>query len=153
MPSQRFWNYITGAAETETTMRRNRHVLDCLALRPRVLRDVSNIDPSGSLLGHRLRIPVVLAPIGSLQTITPEGGVAVARAAAEFGVINLVSTVIEPSLEDIAATTDHPKIFRIYIRGDEAWVDKLIDRAAAAGYMALTLPWIPPIAVGVSVSH
>lgn len=103
--TQDVWNYITGAAETETTMRRNRHALDCLALRPRVLRDVSNIDPTGSLLGHRLRIPVVLAPIGSLQTITPEGGVAVARAAAEFGVITLVSTVTEPSLEDIAATS------------------------------------------------
>jgi isopentenyl diphosphate isomerase/L-lactate dehydrogenase-like FMN-dependent dehydrogenase len=137
--SQDIWNYITGAAETETTMRRNRHALDCLALRPRVLRDVSNIDASGSLLGQRLRIPVVLAPIGSLQTITPEGGVAVARAAAEFGVISFVSTVTEPSLEDIAASTDHPKIFQIYVRGDETWVDHLIDRAKAAGYMALTL--------------
>jgi isopentenyl diphosphate isomerase/L-lactate dehydrogenase-like FMN-dependent dehydrogenase len=136
---QAVWDYITGAAETETTMRRNRHALDCLALRPRVLRDVSHIDATGSLLGHRLRIPVVLAPIGSLQTITPEGGVAVARAAAEFGVINLVSTVTEPSLEDIAASTDQAKIFQIYIRGDETWVDKLIDRANAAGYMALTL--------------
>lgn len=137
--TQDVWNYITGAAETETTMRRNRHALDCLALRPRVLRDVSHIDATGSLLGHRLRIPVVLAPIGSLQTITPEGGVAVARGAAEFGVINLVSTVTEPSLEDIAASTDQPKIFQIYIRGDETWVDQLIDRATAAGYAALTL--------------
>ena len=91
--NQNSWDYIVGAAETETTMRRNRHALDCLALRPRILRDVSKIDATGSILGHRLRIPVVLAPIGSLQTITPEGGIAVARAAAEFGVIPLVSTV------------------------------------------------------------
>jgi isopentenyl diphosphate isomerase/L-lactate dehydrogenase-like FMN-dependent dehydrogenase len=137
--TQDVWNYITGAAETETTMRRNRHALDCLALRPRVLRDVSHIDATGSLLGHRLRIPVVLAPIGSLQTITPEGGVAVAQAAAEFGVIPLVSTVTEPSLEEISASTDDPKIFQIYIRGDNTWVDQLIDRAKAAGYMALAL--------------
>lgn len=133
------WNYITGAAETETTMRRNRHSLDCLALRPRILRDVREIDTSATFMGHRLRIPCLLAPIGSLQSITPEGGVAVARAAAEFGVINLVSTVTEPSLEEIAAATDHPKIFQIYIRGDETWTDELIDRARNAGYAALAL--------------
>ena len=81
--SQPVWNYITGAAETETTMRRNRHALDRLAFRPRVLRDVSKIDTTATLLGQKLRIPVLLAPIGSLQSITPDGAVAVARAAAD----------------------------------------------------------------------
>ena len=59
------WDYIAGAAETETTARRNRLAIDSLALRPRILRDVSSIDPGGTLLGHPLRIPVVLAPIGA----------------------------------------------------------------------------------------
>ena len=133
------WNYVTGAAETETTLRRNRHCLDCLALRPRILRDVRNIDTSASFLGHPLRIPCLLAPIGSLQEVTPEGGLAPARAAARFGTVNFVSTVTEPSLEEIAAETDHPKIFQIYIRGDRNWVEALIDRARDAGYAALTL--------------
>ncbi|MEX2455504.1 MAG: alpha-hydroxy acid oxidase [Rhodospirillaceae bacterium] len=133
------WNYITGAAETETTLRRNRHCLDCLALRPRILRDVRNIDTSTRFLGHPLRIPCLLAPIGSLQTVTPEGGLAVARAAAEFGVVNFVSTVTEPSLEEISKATGSPQIFQIYIRGDEAWVDALIDRARNAGYAAIAL--------------
>ena len=133
------WNYVTGAAETETTLRRNRHCLDALALRPRILRDVREIDPAATFLGHKLRIPCLLAPIGSLQTLTPDGGIAVAKAAAEFGTINLVSTVTEPTLEEIAASTDHPKIFQIYIRGDESWVDDLIDRAVDAGYTALCL--------------
>lgn len=137
--TQPVWNYITGAAETETTMRRNRHSLDSLAFRPRILCDVSDIDASTSLLRHRLRIPAMLAPIGSLQTITPEGGIAVAEAAAEFGTINFVSTVTQPSLEEIAASTAHPKFFQIYIRGDDKWVDDLIDRAVAAGYAALAL--------------
>ncbi len=137
--SQNVWNYITGAAETETTMRRNRHALDTIAFRPRILRDVSEIDPSTSFLGHDLRIPALIAPVGSLQTITPEGGVAVARAAAEFGIINFISTVTEPSLEEIAAATDHPKFFQIYIRGDEKWVHELIGRAVGAGYAALCL--------------
>ena len=133
------WNYVTGAAETETTLRRNRNCLDALALRPRILRDVRETNPGTTFLGHKLRIPCLLAPIGSLQTLTPEGGIAVAKAAAEFGIINLVSTVTEPSLEEIAASTNHPTIFQIYIRGDETWVDDLIDRAANAGFSALCL--------------
>ncbi len=139
--SRSIWNYVTGAAETETTLRRNRLGLDSLALRPRILRDVREIDTSTTFMGHKLRIPCLLAPIGSLQTVTPDGtgGVAVAKAAQEFGTINLVSTVTEPTLEEIQAATDHPKIFQIYIRGDEAWVDDLIDRARDAGYSALCL--------------
>jgi len=133
------WNYVTGAAETETTLRRNRGCLDALALRPRILRDVREINTSTTFLGHELRIPCLLAPIGSLQTITPEGGIAVAKAAQEFGTINFVSTVTEPTLEEIAASTDHTKIFQIYIRGDEIWVDDIIDRAREAGYAALCL--------------
>src|SRR5256885_6038097 len=109
---QDVWDYLTGGAESETTMRRNRLGFDCLALRPRVLVDVSKVDTSTTFLGQKLRIPVMMAPIGSLQTITPEGGVAVAKAAAEFGTMNFVSSVTQPSLEDIAASTNHPKIDR-----------------------------------------
>ena len=85
------------SAESETTMRRNRLGLDCLAFRPRILVDVSSIDTSTTFLGHRLKIPVMLAPIGSLQIITPEGGIAVAKAAEEFGTINFVSSVTQPA--------------------------------------------------------
>src|SRR5499426_1504435 len=86
---QNVWNYLSSGAESESTMRRNRFGLDSLAFRPRVLVDVSEIDPSTTFLGHRLAIPVMLAPIGSLQSITPAGGVAVAKAAEEFGTVNL----------------------------------------------------------------
>lgn len=137
--SQPVWNYITGAAETESTMRRNRHALDSLAFRPRVLRDVLKIDTSGSFLGHKLRIPVMLAPMGSLQMISPGGGVEVAQAAAEFGTINFVSTVTQPSLEEIAASAECPMFFQIYVRGDEKWVDDLMDRAREAGFAGFAL--------------
>jgi hypothetical protein len=100
---QDVWDYLTGGAESETTMRRNRLGFDSLGLRPRVLVDVSKVDTSTTFLGQKLRIPVMMAPIGSLQTITPEGGVAVAKAAAEFGTMNFVSSVTQPSLEEIAA--------------------------------------------------
>src|SRR5713226_951719 len=74
------WDYIVGGSESETTLRRNRAAFDRIAFRPRILVDVSSIDPSTTFLGHKLRIPVITAPIGSLQLFTPEGGAAVARA-------------------------------------------------------------------------
>jgi glycolate oxidase len=120
-------------------MRRNRLGFDSLGLRPRVLVDVSKVDTSTTFLGQKLRIPVMMAPIGSLQTITPEGGVAVAKAAAEFGTMNFVSSVTQPSLEEIAASTNHPKIFQLYIRGDLNWCAEIVGRVKKAGYMALCL--------------
>ncbi len=136
---QDVWDYLTGGAESETTMRRNRLGFDSLGLRPRVLVDVSKVDTSTTFLGQKLRIPVMLAPMGSLQTMTPEGGVAVGKAAAEFGSINFVSSVTQPSLEEIAAATTTPKIFQLYIRGDLDWCAAVIERARKAGYMALCL--------------
>src|SRR3989338_5921935 len=137
--TQNVWDYLTGGAESETTMRRNRLALDSLAFRPRVLIDVSKIDTSTTFLGHKLRIPVMLAPIGSLPTITPEGGVAVAKAAAEFGTVNFVSSVTQPSLEEIAAGSAQPKVFQLYVQGDMKWVADILGRVKQAGYKALCL--------------
>jgi glycolate oxidase len=133
------WDYIEGAAETETTARRNRLAIDSLALRPRVLHDVSSIDTGSTLLGHPLRIPVVLAPIGALEMITSDGGIAGARAAEAFGVLPIVSSVTEPGLEAVAAATAGPKVSQLYIRGDAAWADELIGRVLAAGYAAIAV--------------
>jgi isopentenyl diphosphate isomerase/L-lactate dehydrogenase-like FMN-dependent dehydrogenase len=137
--TQNVWHYLTGGAESETTMCRNRFGLDSLAFRSRVLIDVSKIDGSTAFLGHKLSIPVMLAPIGSLQSITPEGGVAVARAAEEFGTVNFVSSVTQPSLEEIAEASRNPKIFQLYVQGDLKWVENLLTRVKRAGYSALCL--------------
>ncbi|HXG79029.1 MAG TPA: alpha-hydroxy acid oxidase [Methyloceanibacter sp.] len=163
------WHYLTGGAESETTMRRNRFGLDSLAFRPRVLVDVSKIDPSATFLGHRLRIPVLLAPIGSLQSITPAGGVAVAKAAEAFGTIQFVSSVTQPSLEEIAAASPSPKIFQLYVQGDLKWLEALLARVKRAGYAALCLTvdtahygrrerqmmdrWLPPSRRGVGYEY
>jgi glycolate oxidase len=133
------WDYLVGGSESETTMRRNRLGFDRLAFRPRILVDVSNIDPSTTFLGSRLRIPVMLAPIGSLQAFVPEGGVASAQAAAEFGTVQVVSSATEPSLEEIAASTTAPKIFQLYVRGDDDWTKDMLARIKASGYTALAL--------------
>ena len=94
------WDYINGAAESETSLRRNRQAIDSLAFRPRILRDVRNIDISTKLLGSHLKMPVVLAPIGGLQRMTKNAANDVDTAAAACGVMNFISTVTDPSIEE-----------------------------------------------------
>jgi isopentenyl diphosphate isomerase/L-lactate dehydrogenase-like FMN-dependent dehydrogenase len=137
--SRQTWDYLMGGAETETTYIRNRVSLDSLAFRPRVLRDVEKVDTGGKLLGQKLRIPVILAPIGSLQDIVADGGLAPTEAAARFGIMHMLSSACSPGLEAVAAANDHPKIFQLYVRGDAAWVDGYVQRAVAHGYKALCL--------------
>jgi isopentenyl diphosphate isomerase/L-lactate dehydrogenase-like FMN-dependent dehydrogenase len=133
------WDYLSGGTESETSLRRNRLAFDRLALRPRVLVDVSTVDRSTTFLGHRLRTPVMLAPIGGLQNFDPEGGVAVARAAHAFGTLFIVSSATLPTLEEAAAASESPKLFQLYIRGDWDWVKGMIDRIKAAGYQGFCL--------------
>jgi hypothetical protein len=137
--SRQTWDYLMGGAETETTYVRNRLALDSLAFRPRVLRNVEKVDTGGRLLGQAIRIPVILAPIGSLQDIVASGGLAPTEAAARYGVVHMLSSACSPGLEAVAAANDHPKIFQLYVRGDQAWVDDYIQRAVASGYIALCL--------------
>ncbi|MDE2861716.1 MAG: alpha-hydroxy acid oxidase [Chloroflexota bacterium] len=137
--NQGTWGYLSGGSESETTLRRNRHAFDTLAFRPRVLVDVSDVDTSGTLLGHALRIPVLLAPIGSQQVFFSEGGAAATRAADEFGILDVISSVTEPSLEDIASTAGNPKVYQLYLNGDWEWVKEMIARVRAAGYAALCI--------------
>ena len=133
------WDYLVGASESETTMRRNRLAFDRVAFRPRVLRDVSEVNPSTTFLGQSLRIPALLAPIGSLQVFNPEGGAASTRAAADFGITHVVSSVTEPPLEEIAAAADHPKVFQLYIHGDWGWIEEMVGRIKDAGYIGLCI--------------
>jgi isopentenyl diphosphate isomerase/L-lactate dehydrogenase-like FMN-dependent dehydrogenase len=133
------WDYLMGGAETETTFVRNRVALDSLAFRPRVLRDVEKVDTGAKVLGQKLKLPVILAPIGSLQDIVAEGGLAPTRAAARYGALHMLSSVCSPGLEAVAASNDHPKVFQLYVRGDRAWIDDQVQRALANRYVALCL--------------
>ena len=133
------WDYLIGGSETETTLRRNRQGLDALAFRPRVLRDVSVVDCSATLLGTGLRIPVLLAPIGSLQDFEPGGGATAAQAAGDFGVLHMLSSVCEPGLEATAAAAPGPGIYQLYVRGDARWISEQIRRVHASGCRALCL--------------
>src|SRR6201981_777945 len=140
-PDQNAWDYIVGAAETETTMRRNRMALDEIAFRPRVLRNVARVDASANLFGHKLRLPVMMAPVVALEIFDPAGAAAsVARGVGRFGAAHMLSSVSEPGLEKVAeAAPDALRIYQLYVRGDDAFVEDRVSRAIASGYAAFCL--------------
>ena len=137
---QNDWDYIVGGVESETTLRRNRMALDSVALRPRVLRDVSKVDASVTHFGRKMRLPVVLAPVGSLESFHELGAESVVRAAGEFGAAHMLSSVCHPGLEGLAAAApDALRFYQLYVRGDAAWVDDHVERAIKHGYAGFCL--------------
>ena len=138
--NQNAWDYIVGAAETETTMRRNRMALDEIAFRPRVLRDVRQVDGGVDQFGRKMRLPVVLAPVGALEIFDPDGAASVARAAGTFGAAHMLSSVSEPGLEKTAeAAPDALRLYQLYVRGDDAFVADVVSRAEKNAYAAFCL--------------
>lgn len=138
--NQNAWDYIVGAAETETTMRRNRMALDEIAFRPRVLRDVRKVDGSVERFGRKMRLPVVLAPVGALEIFDPDGAASVARAAGSFGAAHMLSSVSEPGLEKTAkAAPDALRLYQLYVRGDDAFVADVVSRTEKNAYAAFCL--------------
>jgi isopentenyl diphosphate isomerase/L-lactate dehydrogenase-like FMN-dependent dehydrogenase len=138
--NQNAWDYIVGAAETETTMRRNRMALDEIAFRPRVLRNVAKVDASVALFGRQLRLPVMLAPVGALEMFDPGAGASVVRGVEKFGAAHMLSSVTEPGLEKVAeAGPGALRIYQLYVRGDDDFVEDCVERAIASGYAAFCL--------------
>jgi isopentenyl diphosphate isomerase/L-lactate dehydrogenase-like FMN-dependent dehydrogenase len=138
--SQNAWDYIIGAAETETTLRRNRMALDEIAFRPRVLRNVAKVDASVEQFGRKLRLPVVLAPVGALEIFDPGSAASVARGAGRFGAAHMLSSVSEPGMEKVAqAAPDALRMYQLYVRSDDAFVEDCVSRAVAGGYGAFCL--------------
>jgi glycolate oxidase len=133
------WDYLIGGSETETTLARNRLALDSMALRHRVLADVSRIDATADFLGRRIRLPVALAPVGSLESFEAGGGASVARAAGQFGIPFFCSSVTQPGLEAVAEAASGPKVFQLYVRGDDGFIDEHVTRAVDAGYDAFCI--------------
>jgi isopentenyl diphosphate isomerase/L-lactate dehydrogenase-like FMN-dependent dehydrogenase len=138
--NQNDWDYIVGGTETETTLRRNRMALDEIAFRPRVLRDVSRVDASVEAFGRKLRLPVLLAPVGALETFDPGSAATVARGAGRFGAAHMLSSVSEPGLEKVAkAAPDAMRMYQLYVRGDDGFVEDHVSRAIDNGFAAFCL--------------
>jgi L-lactate dehydrogenase (cytochrome) len=133
------FDYIDGAAEDERTLAANSAAFARTTFRPRVLRDVGKVDPATTLLGRPLPLPLVLAPTGFTRIADPEGELAVARAAARAGLPYTLSTLSTRSIEEVAAASDGPKWFQVYVWRDRGKVREMVERAAAGGYEALVL--------------
>lgn len=131
------WAYLVGGAGSEATLRRNRLALDELAFVPRVLRDVSTIDAATTAFGRAVRLPVALAPVGTLEVFHPDGVEGVGLAAARRGVLHVVGAVgVAPeALEDLAAG---PSALQVH-PDDPGRQRGVIEAAEAAGMSAIVL--------------
>jgi L-lactate dehydrogenase (cytochrome) len=136
LPRQLF-DYIDGGAYAESTMRANVKDLRSIHLRQRILRDVSSIDLGVEVLGERLSMPVVLAPVGLIGMFARRGEVLAARAAEQEGVRFCESTVSICSIEEVKQATHVPFWFQLYVMRDRGYAEELITRAKDAGCSAL----------------
>lgn len=133
------FDYIDGAAEDERSLAANIDAYARITFRPRVLRDVSNIDTSTTLLGQPLPFPLVLAPTGFTRIADPQGELAVARAAARANIPYTLSTMGTRSIEEVAAASSGRKWFQVYVWRDRGLVKEMVERANSSGYEALML--------------
>ena len=134
------FDYIDGGAEDERSMRDNVDAFARHTFAPRVLRDVSDIDTSTSILGRPAPLPLILAPTGFTRIADPDGELAVARAAARAGLPYALSTLSTRSIEEVAtASGAGRRWFQVYVWRDRGLVRNMIERAAAAGYEALVV--------------
>ncbi len=131
------FEYIDGGSYAEVTLRRNAEDLADIALRQRVLRDVSNIDLSTNWFGQSLKLPLALGPIGLAGMNARRGEVQAARAAEAAGVPFCLSTVSACPLQEVAAGTAQPFWFQLYMIRDRAFMQDLLDQAAAIQCSAL----------------
>lgn len=133
------FDYIDGGAEDERTLSGNSSSFSRLEWRPRVLRDVSRLDTTTTILGESLSMPLILAPTGYTRIADSQGELAVARAAERAGVPYSLSTMGTRSIEEVATVNGGNKWFQVYTWRDRGLVKELVQRSAAAGYTALWL--------------
>ena len=133
------WNFGDGAAETESTKRRNRRHIDRLAIHQNVLVDVRNIDLKTTLLGVPLSWPVAVAPMGGLVLFHPEGDVEMARGAGRGDTLQWLSGASGWPVEDVAKAGAAPQMFQLYAHGDHGWMAELLARVEDSGYKAVAL--------------
>ena len=141
------FDYTDGAAGAEISLRRSREAFERVEFRPSVLRDVSVVDTSTTVLGARSAVPFVLAPTGFTRLMHTAGEPAVARVAQRAGLPYGLSTMGTTSLEDLAAAApDVRRWFQLYLWRDRQASKDLVRRAEAAGYEALVLTVDTPVA-------
>ena len=139
------FEYIDGGSYAEVTLERNIADLRNVALRQRVLRDVSHIDLSTSILGQTLALPVALAPIGLAGMNARRGECQAVRAANKAGIPFTLSTVSACDIEEVARAAQAPFWFQLYMIRDRSFMRELMARAVAAGCSALVFTVDMPV--------
>ena len=139
------WEYVSGGAADEITLRWNHEAYEHIRLRPRALVDVSHLDTRVRLLGRELPFPILLAPTAYQKISHPEGEVATARGAGAADATMVVSTMSNVTLEEVAAAASRPLWFQLYVQPDRELTRKLVGRAEAAGYEALVVTVDAPV--------
>lgn len=139
------FDYIDGGAYAERTLGRNVTDLADIALRQRVLKDVSAADPSTTLFGVKQALPVALAPVGLTGMYARRGEVQAARAAAKKGVPFCLSTVSVCDVDEVSKASSAPIWFQLYVLRDRAFMRDLLIRAREAGATALVFTVDMPV--------
>lgn len=133
------FDYIEGGSCSETTVQRNTSDLERIELRQRILRDVSSIELTTSVLGQSSSLPVALGPIGLAGLYARRGEVQAAKAAEDAGVPFILSASSCCSLEEVTAPLRRPPIFQLYMIKDRAFMEAMLERVAAAGVSTLVM--------------
>ncbi len=133
------WEYISGGAADELTLRWNVEAYHHLRLKPRVLQDVSKLDTRVTLLGREHAFPILIAPTAYHKLFHPEGELATARGAGAADATLVVSASATVSLEEVAKAATKPLWFQLYVQPDREFTAGIVRRAAAAGYEALVV--------------
>lgn len=139
------FHYIDGGAYAEHTLKRNTTDLANIALRQRVLRDMSSLSLETELFGEKLAMPVALAPVGLTGMYARRGEVQAAKAAANKGIPFTLSTVSVCPIEEVAPAIDRPMWFQLYVLRDRGFMKNALERAKAAGVKTLVFTVDMPV--------
>lgn len=139
------FHYIDGGAYAERTLDDNVNDLAKVALKQRVLRDMSALDTSMELFGEKLRIPLILSPVGLTGMYARRGELQAAKAAADYGIPFTMSTVSVCPIEEVAPALTRPMWFQLYVLKDRGFMKNVLERAKAAGCSTLVFTVDMPV--------
>jgi isopentenyl diphosphate isomerase/L-lactate dehydrogenase-like FMN-dependent dehydrogenase len=139
------FDYLDGGAEGEVTLRENCRIFNDVTFRPRHAVALADCDLCTTVLGFKLSLPFLLAPVGYSRLMHPGGEVAAARAAGRAGTGYILSTISGHKLEDVKAGSSGPVFYQLYLMGGRGAAEAVIERARVAGFSALVVTIDTPV--------
>ena len=140
------FDYLDGAADDEVTLKDSERAFKEVIFKPRFAVATPSCDLGVTVLGHRLDLPFILAPIGYSRLMHPRGELAASKAAGRNGTAYILSTMSGHRIEDVKAQSSGPTFYQLYLAGGRGAAEAAIARAKAAGYKALFVTIDTPVA-------